>query len=265
MKNLRKNPGISLRSPPNHHPVTPGQIKHRLRFLRPGHIPVPNHRNLHRLFHLPDNLPVCLPRIKLLPRPPVHRHRRHPAALGNLSNLHRIHRRIIKPLANLHRHRLLTPLHHRRQDRFHLLRLFKKRRPFPVIHNLRHRTPHIYINQITIPLRNHLSNLPHNPGIRPKKLHRRRPLLIPYAQKLLCIPVLIKNRLRAHHLRHHQPAPLLLTKLPVRQIRNPRHRCQHKPILQNHPANLQFHSSIPILSKFILSTSPTSIPIKNTR
>ena len=172
-----ENPGISPGGPPDHDAVAAGLFCHGRRFLRRIHIPVADHRDMHRLFYFADNLPVRLPGIILFPGSSMNSHRSCAAVFDDPGNLHSIFMIAVKSLTDFHRHRFFHCTHHRRHDRPYLLGIFHQRGTFPVVDHLGNRTAHIDIQDIKGMLFDLRRNQPHHLRIRSKQLQRHGTLL----------------------------------------------------------------------------------------
>ena len=144
---IPEDPGIPLCGPAYHYPVTARSGQHF--FRRPGtvHIPVADNRNLHRLLHLADDIPVRAAAVVLLPGAPMHRNGGHTAVLRDLCDFHRITVCLVKSLTDLNRHGLVHSFHQGGQDFPYKRRIFHQCRAFPVVHHLGHGTAHIEIQQ----------------------------------------------------------------------------------------------------------------------
>src|SRR5699024_7489452 len=72
MKYPGKKPGISLDAPSYHNAVAACFPYYGLCFFRGIYVSISNDRNRNCLFYLPDNIPVCLSGIILLPGSPMY-------------------------------------------------------------------------------------------------------------------------------------------------------------------------------------------------
>ena len=114
MKGPGEDPWISLGASGNHQTITAGLIKHPFRILRCKNITISDHWDLHCLFYLADDIPVCFSRIKLGSGPSVDCNCRHAAAFRDPGNLHGIDIVIIKALAEFHSYWLFYLLYQSR-------------------------------------------------------------------------------------------------------------------------------------------------------
>ena len=101
--------------------------------------------------------------------------------------------------------------------------VFHKGGTLMISYHLRHRTPHIDIQDIEIVFYA-LCHLRHNFRIRPEKLHCPKAGLPSFFQKRIRILISIKNCLRGNHLRTGKTHSHLFAKKAVGKIRYPRHR-----------------------------------------
>ena len=148
MQNLLKYPWISLCSPGNHKAVTSRLFLHGNHILRRQQISVSNHGNGYRLFYLTDNVPVCLSGIKLFSCAAMHSHCCRSRILCNLCHLHCIHMIVIESLSDFYSYRFVDCLYCLSDNLPCQFRVLHQRRSLTVIHNFRHRTSHINIQQI---------------------------------------------------------------------------------------------------------------------
>ena len=87
---LRKQPGISISASGNHQSVTVCFPTHTQTVFSRKNIPITEHRNPHRLFHLADDIPVRFPHIELIPGPAMNSHCRNTRGFGNPGNFHSV-------------------------------------------------------------------------------------------------------------------------------------------------------------------------------
>ena len=137
-------------------------------------VPVSDHWYGNRLFHLTDNLPVCLTCIKLLPGSSVNCHGSHTAGFCNFRNFHCVHRGIIKPFPEFDCHRLVYLFYKSCENLLRQFRVFHQGRTLSVIHYLRHRAAHIEINNIKGAVFNQVRHIADNLRIRAEKLYGNR-------------------------------------------------------------------------------------------
>ena len=97
MNDISENPGIALGSSCNHKSVASGVFFHTFDIFPCNQIAVADHRDLYRLFHLPDNVPVCFSGIELFSGSSVNCDGRRTRFLGNAGQFHCIDMGIIKP------------------------------------------------------------------------------------------------------------------------------------------------------------------------
>ena len=159
---LGENPWISLCSSCDHDSVTSCLFHQLFCFLRTCHISISNYRNRDRLFHLTDDIPICLSAVILFSCPSVHGYSCCPGLLDDLRDLNRINAAVIKSFSYLHSDRLINRLHHCTDNLINELRILHKCRAFSVTYNLRHRTSHVNIHDIKRALFHTFCHLTHN-------------------------------------------------------------------------------------------------------
>src|SRR5690606_27052707 len=87
---LREDPRTSVGTPRDHDPRTPRVLDHSPRILARPDIPIPDDRDVQRLHHSRDLVPVGPPRVHLRPRPRVQRQHLRTRFLTPERDLHRI-------------------------------------------------------------------------------------------------------------------------------------------------------------------------------
>ena len=115
---------------------------------------------------------------------------------------------IVEPFSDLDGHRLLDCFHDRADDLIDQLRILHQCRALAVPHHLRHRTAHVDVKDRKGALFDSLCHLTHDLRIRAKELEGDRFLIRMDREELFRVPVIIEDRLGAHHLHTEQARPL---------------------------------------------------------
>ena len=247
MRRPAEDPRISPCGTADGHPVAARLYQHLLRGLRPRHISVSDHGNLHRGLHLGDDVPVRLSGIELLSRPSMYGDGGRAALLGDVGQLHRIDMLLVKAFADLHRHRLLHRRSDRRNDPSRQQGILHQGGTFPIVHHLGNRAAHIDVQNGKGPLLYFFCHLRHQLRLAAEKLQGNRALLIMNFQQAFRIFIFIINSLGAHHFAAHQPRSLLSAEQTKWQVAYPCHWCENHPVVQSHVSDPKLIHSCPFI------------------
>ena len=243
---LRKQPGIPLRSTGNQHRVAAGLVHHPQRVRAAAHVAVAEHRHRHALLHLPDDAPVRMPGVLLHAGAPVHRDGRRARLLTDLRHLHGVDVLRIPARANLHRHRNVHCVHHGPHDAADLLRVAHQRAALAVSGDLRCGTAEVEVEKIEACGDKLLRRVRHDLRIAAKQLKRGDSLPRQPGQQLPGVAVLaagVDPALRGEHLAHAPGRALLMAQQAHGRVAHPRHWRERRARRQ-----LQFsdsHGTIP--------------------
>ena len=171
MQAIRKYPRVSLSSAGNHHRVAAGLPHHPDRILSRIHIPVSNDRYTDRLFDSADNVPIRASRIILLAGPSVDRDRGRPGILKHLGGFHGVDFILIKTGSDLDCDRSRRDSTNSPDDRSCPLKIAHEGRALIVVHDLRHRTAHVDVQNIERFIDQLLGGDRHGLGVGSEQLH----------------------------------------------------------------------------------------------
>ena len=145
---LPEDPRIASGSPADHNAVAAGLLHHVQGVLHASDVPVSDDRDAHRLFHLPDDVPVRFSGIVLLSCPPVDCHSSGPRVLDDPGNLHRVDAGVVKSLPDLDGHRFPGRFHCPGHDLVDKPGLLHQGGALPVLHHLGHRAAHVDVQDL---------------------------------------------------------------------------------------------------------------------
>ena len=171
MQTIRKYPRVPLRSAGDHHRVAAGLPHHPDCILSRIHIPVSNDRYTDRLFDSADNIPIRASRIILLAGPSVNRDCGRPGILKHLGGFHGVDLILIKTGSDLDCDRS-------RRDRTDSpdncscpFKIAHEGGSFIVVHDFRHRTPHVDVQNVKGFFRQLCGSYCHGLGVGSEQLH----------------------------------------------------------------------------------------------
>ena len=113
---LSKQPGISLSPPARHYRVAAGFPQHAHRVRAGKNIAIAEHGDGHRLLHLPDDTPVRLAGVKLIPGAGVDGDSLRPVVLTDFGDFHGVDAVRIPAGADFRRHRQAGSIRRRPHD-----------------------------------------------------------------------------------------------------------------------------------------------------
>ena len=252
------------------HAVHAGPPHHLQRVAGLPDVPVAEHRDGHVLLQGRDRVPVRLARVRLLRGPPVQRDRRTPGLLRDPAGVQVRLMIMVDADPGLHGHR--HPVRrrrpdHRGQDQLQPPPLVRQRRSPTLAGHLGHRAAEVQVHVVDREVVDQdLGGPPHDHRVDPVQLHRPDPLPRIELQHVLGLAVPLDDPAAGDHLADEQPRlrpgrhrpglRLLPTQLPVRRIRDPRHRRQDHRRIHLQPTQLQPARTRPLRT----SPPPSSLP-----
>ena len=224
---LVKNEWVAVASPAYHHKVAAGLLIHTEARLKVSDIAVSDDRNSHSFLHLTDNVNICFAAVKLVPRPPVDRYRSSSGVLKSLCHFNGIDT-LPRPAAPyLDSHRSIAGSFHRcRTDLRREPDVLHQRRASTRADYLRHRTAHIYVDNIRRVVPDYPDSLRHKIGLAAEKLNAHRPLFICNGAEGGSLSVAVTNTLRRDHFAHNVSRAVFPAHKAVRSVRHACHWCE---------------------------------------
>ena len=141
---------------------------------------------------------------------------------------------LIESCPDLHRDRPVRDLFQFPDDRRRLRNIPHKCRSLMIVHDFRHRTSHIHIQQVERLFPETLKCIHKALRIRSEKLHRDRVLLTAYVDEFQCLFISVTDRIGADHLHGHERRAHFPAENAEGLIRHARHRPEYKGIREGH-------------------------------
>ena len=250
---LGKEPRIAERSPPDHHQIAAGLLKHAGGILRGKNIPVADHRHRYRRLDTGDAAEINRRRIHLGTGAAVHRYSSDARGLEPPRRLDsHILSSVIAP-ADLGCHRnAACALNRRAGDLPGERKVAQQRAARSASGDLRRGTSHIEVDDIRGKQGRGTRRLPDGLRLAAEQLHRIGARLIRFQQNRAFLAVLADS-LGAGHLPHRITRPMCAGNLAHRAVGHPGHRRKSGKSLDCYPCDLH-HVSDSSGRSFVLIT-----------
>ena len=224
-----EQPRITERTSPDHHAVRAGVRENADRVLGFGHISVGEHRNANRLLDFTNHIPVGGAAVLLRARASVQRDRCRAGLLSHFCKFHAVDAFFIPALAKLDRYRYIDRVYDRCNHLGRQLRVLHQRGAVTVVYDLRRRTAHVDIDDITAGfLQRQFRAFGHRVRLVPENLGSRRMLVRPQLEQTRRFLILIAQRLCGDHFGHGQRRAVLPADMAECKIGHACHRCKRQ-------------------------------------
>ena len=211
-------------------------------------VAVAQHRDLHSLFHFPDDAPIDAGGIHLLPGPGMDSHQHRPRLLTGFGALHGGHMVGVPALAHLDCDRAAGVGHHLLHDAAAAVRIQHQLAARAAGHDLGGRTAHVDVQEIELVLLNGRRGLPHDLGHLAKDLHAVGGTVGFGLEQADGFVVTVHQRPAGHHLADGKARAVLCHQAAAGGIREARHGAEHCLVGQRDIAKFQRFHCLPRIS-----------------
>ena len=241
MDDLPQKPRPATAAAADHHAVGSRFGETLLDLLERGDVAVCNHRDVHRLLHFSDELPVRPSPIELAAGAPVDRDHLNAAVLGDFGKAGRVACALVPTGPHLQRHRQVNRLDRGLEDARGVDLVTHQSRSGVALDHFLDRTAEVDIDDRGPPVLVELGRLRHDLGLVAGELNRHGVLLGAVRRHFHGPAGPADHGLAGDHLGDDKPGAQALDQTAERHVRHPGHGRQDDSVLQGYGADLNAH------------------------